>query len=232
MKTTLASQSFRDFLSQTLREAPRKLPATLLALLGYYSLPLCAHPYLLFSLPMLGPVLACGLVFLTQPLASKTQLRQPQDRNTMRYLMWATLVSQMVTVAEWAYFSPDHSFRWSNAAMGGLALMALGLVVRVAAITELGKYFANIVYIRHDHQLIQTGTYRYVRHGSYTGAYLIALGIGVSLSAWVGVGVSVVVLGWAYYYRIKQEEKVLTDRFGDDYRAYQLRTWMLIPFVL
>ena len=229
---TPAANPYRDFAAKTLREAPEKLPAALQALTVYYVVPLFLHLDLLLSVALLVPVLGCTIVFLTQPKFSLQQLTIPEDGRSMKYLLGATVLSQMVTVTEWAYFTRNHPYSWTVASGIGLALIVGGLIVRVWAIVELGAYFDNRVHIQKNHQLIETGPYRYVRHGSYTGVYMLALGIAVYLSAWLGLVVSALVLGWAYRYRIIKEEQTLIDHFGDDYRAYMRKTRMLIPFIL
>ena len=220
------------FVKQTVQDTPSKLPATLVALLLYYVLPLLLRLDLLFSVMMIAPVIICTIVFLTQPKATPGQTKEAKDYHSMTFLIWATMISQISIVIQWAYFNTNHDFKWGLPTMGGLVLMVTGLWIRIGAIIELGKYFNNAVYIRADHELIQTGTYRYLRHGSYTGAFLVAVGIGVYFSAWWGLAATTLILGGAYCYRIIQEEKALVDHFGDTYRQYQKRTRMLIPFIL
>lgn len=222
---------YLGFALKTLREVPVKLFGTVQALFFYYVVPLLWHLDLLFSGVILVPIGACALVFLTQPNFTFQQLNDEEDGHSMKILLGATILSQMVTVTEWAYFTKNHSYSWTIASGAGLALILIGLSVRVWAIIELGKFFDNRVHIQEGHQIIETGPYRYIRHGSYTGVYILALGIAVYLSAWVSVAVSAVVLGWAYRYRILHEEKILIAHFGDAYRNYIQRTRMLIPFL-
>lgn len=231
MKTNTASSALWNFVKETIQEVPSKLPATVLALALYYIFPLAFHLDLLLSMVMLAPVLACGLVFLTQPKAVAEQTQALGDRHSMTYLIVATTISQASIMIQWAYLNNNHKLLLDEPTVIGTVLMAAGLVIRIGAIVELGKHFNNTIYIRPDHELIETGTYRYVRHGSYTGAFLVGMGIGIYFSAWWGVVISVIFLGMAYRYRIIHEEKALVSRFGDAYRAYQKRTKMLIPFL-
>ncbi|MCF0070817.1 isoprenylcysteine carboxylmethyltransferase family protein [Dyadobacter sp. CY261] len=223
---------YYEFFKSTVHEAPGKFPGTLVALLMYYVCPLIFHWELLLSPMMIAPLIVCSLIFLTQPAASSDQLQNPSDKSSMKYLFWATWLSQAAEISQWAYLNEVHVFSGGVANFFGLLIMVVGLIVRVEAIIELREFFANTIYIRDDHRLIKTGIYKYVRHGSYTGAYLIGLGIGVYFSAWWGVMLSAVVLGVAYRYRILHEEIALVACFGDEYRQYQKDTYMLIPFVL
>ena len=52
------------------------------------------------------------------------------------------------------------------------AMMVTGAAIRVQCYREMGKYFTSSVTLLKDHKLITSGPYSYVRHPSYTGAFL------------------------------------------------------------
>lgn len=113
----------------------------------------------------------------------------------------------------------------------GLAVMWLGLALRVWAIQHLGGLFRAVVIVQRDHRLVTTGPYRYLRHPSYAGALLAALGFGVALGHWTSL--LVLAAGWSLglAYRIRVEEAALRTAFGPDYEDYCSRTRRLIPLV-
>ena len=51
----------------------------------------------------------------------------------------------------------------------GLAVFAAGLALRAWAVRELGRFFKFTVVVQADHQVVDTGPYRLIRHPSYTG---------------------------------------------------------------
>lgn len=226
-----AAANWQLFFQKLLQEAPQKVGGLLLALLLYYILPLFGKLALLNTPSMLIAMWACGLLFLIQPATDPEQTKSHSDKNSMWGIIAATTISQASIVIEWAYFHTNHSWIFDASVLAGLGLISVGLWIRTLAIYELGPNFDNTVTIKGGHELIQTGIYRYIRHGSYTGAILVGLGIGIMLSAWWGVAISVVALGLAYGYRIKHEEATLLAYFEDEYRQYQKRTWKLIPFI-
>jgi protein-S-isoprenylcysteine O-methyltransferase Ste14 len=221
-----------SFFNQLIQEAPQKMGGLLVALLLYYIAPLAGQFPLIFTPQVAIALLACTLVYLVQPAADPAQTKSKKDKNSMLYLIVATTISQAAIVVEWAYFQPTHVWTYNAITITGLVLIVLGLWVRTAAIYALRVHFNNAIVIKDGHELIQTGTYKYIRHGSYTGAIAVGLGIGLVFESWWGFLISVVVLGLAYGYRIWHEEKVLLAHFGDKYRVYQKKTWMLIPFIL
>ncbi len=85
--------------------------------------------------------------------------------------------------------------------------------------------------IQPDHRLVTTGPYRLLRHPSYAGALLAAVGFGVALTHWTSL--LAVLAGWAIgiAYRIRVEEAALRGAFGAAYDEYSARTRRLIPLL-
>lgn len=111
----------------------------------------------------------------------------------------------------------------------GLGLMLAGAVIRQIAIRTLGSHFSGRVEITPDHQLVQHGLYRYIRHPSYTGAYLIFLGLGLALSNIISLTLIFGMAALAYGFRVHVEEKVLTENFGTSYEVYCKNTKRFVP---
>lgn len=112
----------------------------------------------------------------------------------------------------------------------GLACVAIGAGLRVAATFQLGPLFSTFVTIQREHHLVTTGLYRWVRHPIYTGSLVAVAGIFLvfrSQLIWLGLPLYCVGTLW----RIRDEEVLLGAAFGDVYRRYQKRTWRLLPFV-
>ncbi len=84
--------------------------------------------------------------------------------------------------------------------------------------------------IRNKHQLITHGIYRLVRHPIYLGVIVVALGIAVYSSS-LGGFVIMCALGPIFLNRIRMEERLLIEEFGDAYRKYKETTHKLIPFI-
>ncbi len=117
------------------------------------------------------------------------------------------------------------SVRWF-----GVTLYAVGGVLRIAPVFVLGRRFSGLVAIQPDHRLVTGGIYRVIRHPSYLGLLVNALGWGLAFRAGVGVFIAVLML-IVVLARIDAEERLLRVTFGVEYDAYRARTWRLIPYL-
>ena len=113
----------------------------------------------------------------------------------------------------------------------GVMLFIFGVVLRWYSIIHLGRFFTVDVAIAADHQLIDSGPYRYVRHPSYTGALLAFIGFAMVLHNWASVLMISLPITLAFLYRINVEERALVQALGERYRDYIKRTKRLIPLV-
>lgn len=113
----------------------------------------------------------------------------------------------------------------------GLALMALGIVIRQYSILVLGRFFTLSVKVASDQKVITKGPYRFVRHPSYTGLLLAELGVGLALGSWEATILILLVSGAAVGYRVRVEEGLLVSELGEAYALYRKKTKRLIPFI-
>jgi len=113
----------------------------------------------------------------------------------------------------------------------GAVLAVGGTLFRQWAIRTLGAYFTRSVRVSADQRVVQDGPYRWVRHPSYTGGMVAAVGIGLALGDPLSLAFIVAAIVPGFAYRISVEEKALSDTLGEPYRAYQARTKRLFPFV-
>jgi protein-S-isoprenylcysteine O-methyltransferase Ste14 len=114
----------------------------------------------------------------------------------------------------------------------GVALATLGIGLRIWCFRALGKNFTFLVRASQDQFIVHTGIYRYVRHPSYTGTMVVALGVALSIrSAGALLLIPLFTLA-GLVYRIRVEERMLLSVVGERYRDYMNRTKRFIPFIV
>jgi protein-S-isoprenylcysteine O-methyltransferase Ste14 len=115
--------------------------------------------------------------------------------------------------------------------MFGIFIMLLGISIRIIAAITLGRFYTRTLRKTDNHELISTGIYKYVRHPGYLGTILLNIGAGISVGNIFSLLIVIIPTFSSYIYRIKVEEKMLIEIFGDKYRAYTKWTKKLIPFI-
>ena len=68
------------------------------------------------------------------------------------------------------------------------------------------------------------GLYRYVRHPMYSAFFLWALAQALLLPNWFAGPAGLVGFGTLFFFRVGQEEQLMLETFGEQYRAYMQRT--------
>jgi protein-S-isoprenylcysteine O-methyltransferase Ste14 len=156
---------------------------------------------------------------------------QQQDRGSYVVIVGSLLLGFAGGAALASAF-PDAAFGEGQPALiiAALVILALGVTLRFYAVLVLGRFFTVTVMVGSDQLVVETGPYRYIRHPSYTGMLLAIAGILLSWGNWAALlGLLPVLAGLAY--RIRVEERALTEQLGDAYRSYAQRTKRLVPFL-
>ena len=113
----------------------------------------------------------------------------------------------------------------------GLALGILSLILIWSAIPALGKQWRLKAGVYADHVLIQSGPYRYVRHPIYASMLALLLATGLLLASLTACIVALVVFLIGTEIRIHAEERLLAERFGQQFAGYKARVPAYIPFL-
>ncbi len=112
----------------------------------------------------------------------------------------------------------------------GLAMLAVGCVLRIAPVFVLGRRFSGLVAIQEGHELVTDGLYRVIRHPSYLGLLVTLFGWSLVFRSAIGVLVTLLFIPLLVA-RMNSEERLLESEFGERYADYRRRTWRLVPFV-
>jgi protein-S-isoprenylcysteine O-methyltransferase Ste14 len=122
-------------------------------------------------------------------------------------------------------------YHWNTFFAIGSFLVLTGLIIRVSSILKLRQHFTYTVTKLENHELIETGLYRIIRHPGYLGQLIIFLGISVCLSNWLSILLMIIPVLSGYLNRINVEEKFMIKHMGQQYIYYQTRTKKLMPWV-
>ena len=173
---------------------------------------------------------ALSEIILSRLLRSGQSDKKGQDKGSFR-IIWMTVgIANALGIFCTVYFNFPISSLIIIQYLG-LFLILTGMTIRFIAVWSLGRLFTVDVTIRENHIIKKDGLYRIIRHPSYTGSILSFIGFGISLNNWLSLVIITVLVSLAMHYRIKIEEKILTEQFGSDYIDYTKTTYRLIPFI-
>jgi len=162
--------------------------------------------------------------------------RRTPDRNTKAHIdpraRWGILLEMIGFAVVYAHRPGE----WAAAvepwrAVVGAVFGALAIALAWGAVGHLGKQWRFDAGLNADHELVQTGAYRIVRHPIYASM----LGMILMVIAWLGtlprwpIGLACFVVGTEI--RIRIEDALLHERFGARFTAWQQAVPAYLPFV-
>jgi protein-S-isoprenylcysteine O-methyltransferase Ste14 len=137
----------------------------------------------------------------------------------------------LILVPPWEFASfPGPIPRAGITAWIRLILFAIGIIMQSIAMWQLRSYYTVRLGVQPGQHLVMTGLYRRIRHPGYLSYLISMLGIGLAMSS-LGMLVFLIPIFFFIRARIRSEEKMLLEEFGEEYAEYMRRTQKLIPFV-
>ena len=120
-----------------------------------------------------------------------------------------------------------------------IALAILTIVLAVAsvwfcaaAIRALGQQWSLAARVVEGHKLVTQGPYSIVRNPIYTGMFGMLLATGLAVSHWIGIVIAIVMYAIGTFIRVRSEERLLREMFGNEFDVYAQRVRAVIPLVI
>jgi protein-S-isoprenylcysteine O-methyltransferase Ste14 len=179
----------------------------------------------------LGLIYLISELLLTATCRSRSKTGMKQDRSTLGMIWLVIAVSITAGVFVAFNFRTAALPYGSIFASAGVVLFVAGLILRWWAIITLGRFFTVDVTIEKDHEVVERGPFRIVRHPSYSGVLLAFVGLALSLRNWAALLVILLPIGAAFIHRMNVEEDALSRALGPRYGEYMKRTKRLVPLL-
>ncbi len=178
-------------------------------------------------------ILACWISLGLYWNISARSIKPAAEQQTLaarlaRMPVWLGFV---LFIAAWAHpFGPVAIRRTIFSDSAAVATCALGLFVAIWSRKALGAEWSQDVELKQGHKLVESGTYRFMRHPIYTGHLLMGLGTAIASGLLVAfAGLASFAVG--FWIKLIQEERLLLRGFPDEYPTYKKRVKALIPYV-
>jgi protein-S-isoprenylcysteine O-methyltransferase Ste14 len=150
---------------------------------------------------------------------------------------WGIALQSVAFAAIW--LTPRHNW-WalppSQTAEIAVAVIAVVLAYSSAlfclrAVQTLGKQWTYQARVLKDHDLITQGPYSIVRNPIYLGMFGMILSTGLVFSHWWLALIAIVFFLVGNQIRIRAEEKLLRETFGQKFDDYAVRVPAFFPFI-
>lgn len=137
----------------------------------------------------------------------------------------------VVAAAPVAFSTPSKSFR-----SFALAAIALGLGVGGALLFDrsakaLGANWSLVARTREEHHLVRDGPFARMRHPIYFAMLLLLVALSIGLGHIWGLVAAIPLFWVGTAIRIREEERLLRQQFGDAYDKYAREVPAFIPFL-
>ena len=140
------------------------------------------------------------------------------------------IIPVIYVVSPWLDFADYHL----PVGMGyvGAILFAFAIYLIWRSHHDLGRNWTPIVALRDKATLVTDGIFRLIRHPMYAAHLLWAVAQVFLLPNWLA-GYSFLIVQVPFcFVRIRAEEAMMLEQFGEQYRGYMARTSRLIPKIL
>ena len=127
----------------------------------------------------------------------------------------------------WPSFADYQLPRWAGWVGGGVFAGALVMLWR--SHVDIGMNWSPTMRIRDEHTLVTKGVYKYIRHPMYSAHLLWAIAQVLLLHNWIAGPAFLVTSVPLYLYRMPIEERMMLDRFPEEYKVYMRRSGRIFP---
>ena len=163
----------------------------------------------------------------TVPVAKS---RQGPREIVLLTIAWVAFFLPLIWIATPVFAFADYPLHPIPLLTGAVCL-ALGLWLFHRSHADLGTNWSITLEVRDQHRLITQGVYRRIRHPMSSALVLYAVAHALVIPNWVAGPSNLVAFAVLFALRVRAEEKMMVEQFGDEYAAYMARTKRLVPRV-
>jgi protein-S-isoprenylcysteine O-methyltransferase Ste14 len=114
----------------------------------------------------------------------------------------------------------------------GAAIFAPAVFLLWRSHADLGRNWSQTLELREGHRLVTRGVYEYVRHPMYAAFFLWGFAQPLLLHNWIAGWSHLASFSLLYFFRVRREERMMLDEFGEKYQAYMNKTGRIVPRLL
>lgn len=140
-------------------------------------------------------------------------------------VLWLSILGYLIypPLLAWSKVGLPEWLRWLGVGLGIICVLLIYWMF-----SSIGTGITPTVATRSEHKLVTKGPYRWIRHPLYTFGTLFFLSFALMADSWfiaLLALTAIIILSL----RLPNEETLLIEKFGDEYREYMKRTGKFLP---
>ena len=189
------------------------------------------NPWIAKALVLAGTV---ALIVIRAPHGQRSRLvkvaasyKTPLETGLL-ILAWVGFFIPLMWVASPVFSFAEYGLG-SVPLIAGVACLVIGLWLFYRSHADLGTNWSITLEVREQHRLVTHGVYRRIRHPMYLALVLYTIGQALVIPNWVAGPSDLIAFAILYALRVRAEERMMEEEFGDEYASCSARTKRLIP---
>jgi len=183
----------------------------------------------LLQIIALGELVGCWILFSLAFVKPRKQAAGQQAVVTAPASKWGILLQSLGFLLAWMYVRPMGFQKPTVSIIASMILGPASVALVWSAAQNLGKHWRYQAALNQDHELVQTGAYRLVRHPIYASMLGMLLAVGFVWTWWPMFFAAVIVFIAGTEIRVRAEDRLLEQRFQGAFVAYRSRVSAYIP---
>ncbi len=131
---------------------------------------------------------------------------------------------------QWLSFADYNLPAWAGCI--GIVVFATAMWLLWRSHADLGRNWRVTTELREKHTLVTGGVFRHIRHPMYSAHWLWGIAQALLIHNWIAGLASLVIIIPLYILRVRREEHMMLEQFGEEYRTYMSQTGRIFPRLL
>lgn len=178
-----------------------------------------------------GELILCWIVWILGFLKPRKQAAGQKKVVEVSASKWGIFLQMIGFALTWAYVRPLGFEKSTASLIVSMILAPVSTAVGWSAARHIGRHWRFEAALNEDHELVQTGPYRWVRHPIYGSMLGMLLATGFAWAWWPMQVAGLVFCLIGTEIRIRAEDRLLSGRFPEFFAAYRSRVPAYIPFL-
>jgi len=173
----------------------------------------------------------CWIAFFLAFIEPRKQAKGQKETASAPASRWGLALVSVSFFLVWVYIRPTDFHQSAAALIASMVLGPLSVALAWSAAHHLGRQWRFKAALSADHELIQSGPYRWLRHPIYAAMLGMLLTTAAAYTWWPMAVAGVVFYLAGTEIRVRSEDRLLAERFRDSFADYRKRVRAYIPFL-